>query len=325
MNASMKITRSPALSLLLAFVAGAAHAGKIQYTYDSADRVIAAEHGAGKVTTLSYDANGNLLDRSTQTATTADVRFSTSSATPSTTAAGNLFDYSFTITNDGPHPASGVNFLDVLPFGIAPASGTASQGAGLIAGRTADIDLGVLAAGASATITLSARHGFAGSFNNSASVAAVESDPSAANNLTSVATTATAPQDTDSDGIPDWWESQNISIGAPFTDFGDLGAAGDFDGDGDSNMDEFAADTPANDATAAFRPMAFALDGGVFSITFRTSPFRMYAVDASEALDPGFDPLVENIEGTGLEMTVEDLDPPFGRGFYRVRAMIPPP
>jgi uncharacterized repeat protein (TIGR01451 family) len=40
-----------------------------------------------------------------------------------------VFGYIFTVVNDGPDPAIGVGFTDVLPFGVAPTGGTASQGA----------------------------------------------------------------------------------------------------------------------------------------------------------------------------------------------------
>lgn len=325
MNASMKLTPALAFSALLAFAASTAHAGKVKFTYDSADRMIAANYGAGKATTFSHDANGNLLNRTTQTATSAEVRFSASSATPATTAAGSLFNYSFTITNDGPHPATGVSFDDVLPFGIEPTSGTATQGAGFIEGCTVAIDLGVLGVGGTATVTISARHGFAGNFSNLATVAANEPDPIPANNTASVATTATTPQDSDGDGIPNWWEALNISSGAPFTDFGDFGAAGDFDADGVSNFNEFIADTAANDSSELFQITGQSLQGGSFSLSFMSSPLRLYTFERAELLTTPFLPVLQNIEGTGQELMVNDPDPPTDRGFYRVRATIPPP
>jgi hypothetical protein len=122
-----------------------------------------------------------------------------------------------------------------------------------ITGRTVEVNLGVVPSGGSAVVTISARHGFAGSFSNSPSVAAAQADPNPGNNTAAVSTTATAPQDIDSDGIPDWWEALNISSGAPFTDFGDLGATGDFDGDGVRNLDEWLADTPGNDRNSFLR------------------------------------------------------------------------
>lgn len=56
-----------------------------------------------------------------------------------------------------------------------------------------------------------------------------------------------AEEDTDYDGLPDWWEIQY---------FGDLSqdGSGDFDGDGSTNLEEYEAGTDPTDPTQGPRP-----------------------------------------------------------------------
>jgi uncharacterized repeat protein (TIGR01451 family) len=96
-------------------------------------------------------------------------------------------DVTYTITNGGPAPATGVVVTDHLPAAAAFVSAAASPGS---CSGTAPVtcDLGTLASGASATVTIVATATTSGTLTNTASVAGVESDPDTANNAATAET-----------------------------------------------------------------------------------------------------------------------------------------
>jgi uncharacterized repeat protein (TIGR01451 family) len=109
------------------------------------------------------------------------------SPSPAITQNNNL-TYTLTVTNNGPSPATGVVLTDLLPAGVNFVSSTPSQGT--CAGTaTVTCNLGTIASGASVTVTIVVQPPTPGSINNTASVAANESDPNTANNAASAATT----------------------------------------------------------------------------------------------------------------------------------------
>ena len=88
----------------------------------------------------------------------------------------------FTVLNNGPSSASGIVFTDILPLGATFLSGNSSQG---FVDQTSGIvtaQLGVLASGASSTITLTFSVPTAGTSTNRATVRADQFDPSPSNN-----------------------------------------------------------------------------------------------------------------------------------------------
>ena len=85
-----------------------------------------------------------------------------------TPAVGGTVTYTLTVTNNGPSAAGGVSVLDLLPGGVtyvssAPSTGTYDAGSGTW-------DVGTLAPGTSATLTITATVAQAGTFANAAEV-----------------------------------------------------------------------------------------------------------------------------------------------------------
>ncbi|MEQ8676771.1 MAG: PKD domain-containing protein [Aggregatilineales bacterium] len=100
---------------------------------------------------------------------------------------GATISYNVTITNNGTSGATGVQVNDFLPAGVTYVSNTPSQGT--YTSGTGIWDVGTLANGATATLTITAtvNAGTAGStITNTASGSALEPDPIAANNSASV-------------------------------------------------------------------------------------------------------------------------------------------
>ena len=298
-------------------------AAPVQYTYDSANRLVAADYGGGKVTVFTYDANGNLLNRATVIATNADVRLTKTSSTPTPTV-GVVFTYTLTATNAGPNPATDVTVTDTVPFGNYLLAASPSQGSAGLNGRTVTAQFGILPANTSASVTLNVRPGFAGTFTNVATVTAGVPDSNLANNTATLITTAALPSfgfDSDNDGMPGWWESLNISSGAPFTDFGNNGPNGHADADGIRNFDEWIADTRANDANSFFHIEAMGVEAGVTTLQIQSSPIRRYRAQFTpELVTQPFTNLL-TFDGTGGLMFVTHTNN-IG-GFYRLQAELP--
>lgn len=105
---------------------------------------------------------------------------------PDPAVAGSKLTYTLTVTNNGPNPATGVTISDTLPAGVAFVS--ASAGCSSAAG-TVTCNLGGLASGSSASVTIVVRPSSPGTITNTASVTGGEPDPNPANNSASSTTT----------------------------------------------------------------------------------------------------------------------------------------
>ena len=115
-------------------------------------------------------------------------------ATPSaaTTTAGQNLTYTLTVANNGPFDATNVTVRDFLPAGAGLVSATPSQGAlTSIVGNLATLNLGTIAAGASATVTVLITPFTSGVQSNTANVSGGQFDPTPGNNSVTTATTAT--------------------------------------------------------------------------------------------------------------------------------------
>lgn len=294
-------------------------AGKIKYTYDAAGRLTAAELGANGLATYLYDANGNLLQQTMGAATNADVRIVKNTPTTSITVGANL-TYTLTITNAGPTVATGVTVTDPFPFGLLLSSANASQGTITFSNHTLTANLGILPPNAAATITMLAFHGLTNTATNTAMVTAIQSDPNLANNVSSDVTTGTGPiNDSDNDGMPNWWETLN-GLGIASTN-NPNGALHDRDGDGVINFDEWIADTRANDATSFFVIDDIAVGPGITTLQFRSSPIRRYRAQFTPDLIALPFTNIVTFNGNGAVMSVIHTNTT--GGFYRLQAEIP--
>lgn len=127
-------------------------------------------------------------------------------------------------------------------------------------------------------------------------------------------------RDSDSDGMPDWWELDH---------FGWITSADpqdDSDVDGVAALSEYVADTDPNNPGSFFHVISFLLDAA-WNLTFTCSPARVYTVQATENIATG---VWQHVEGLVLlpgeadgEMTLSDTNIA-SRAFYRVVVGFPP-
>ena len=116
-----------------------------------------------------------------------------STATPNPVNAGGTLVYSIQITNHGPALATGVTLQDTLSPGVIFASSSSSQGA--CAGTTiVRCDLGAVAAGTSATVTINVTPVTPSVIENTAQAWAVEPGANPAQSVTRIWTSVLAAQ-----------------------------------------------------------------------------------------------------------------------------------
>jgi len=113
---------------------------------------------------------------------------------PDPVGVGGNITYSIGVNNAGPDTANLVTVTDPLPAGVTFVSANSSQGSCAQAAGVVTCNLGTLASGASATITIVVTTTAAGALNNTATVTAGAVDSNTANNSASVSTgVATRP------------------------------------------------------------------------------------------------------------------------------------
>jgi len=99
---------------------------------------------------------------------------------------GSNFTISATITNAGPNPAASVLVTNQLPPGLSFVSASVSQGICSHAGSSVVSSLGMLDAGASATLVIETVAAAEGTFTNSTSAASLTFDPQLADNASTL-------------------------------------------------------------------------------------------------------------------------------------------
>ena len=108
--------------------------------------------------------------------------------------------------------------------------------------------------------------------------------------------------DTDSDGLPDWWEDQ---FGLSKTNAAD--AALDTDGDGASNANEFLAGTKPNDPASLFRLLAPQREGGDLRLIWTTVGGKSYRVQTNGSLGDLFADFSALITVPGVGESITNL------------------
>ncbi len=119
-------------------------------------------------------------------ATSADLSV-TKTASPNPGQAGVNLNYRIVVTNNGPATASNVTVTDALPSGVAFVSAATTQGA-CSGTTTVTCNVGSLASGAGAIVTIVVTPSAQGQLSNTATVTAGEADFDSTNNSSSITT-----------------------------------------------------------------------------------------------------------------------------------------
>ncbi|HYE16313.1 MAG TPA: hypothetical protein VD968_17880 [Pyrinomonadaceae bacterium] len=112
----------------------------------------------------------------------------TKAASKNPAAVNQIFNYSITVSNEGPDAATQVVVTDTLPAGPSFVSAEASQGACLFSSGTVTCQLGTLAGGATASVIIKIKPRAEGTLTNTATVSAAEPDPDTSDNSSTVVT-----------------------------------------------------------------------------------------------------------------------------------------
>ena len=137
-------------------------------------------------------------------------------ANPFPVQVGQPLTFNFVVTNFSGNPATGVVFTDMLPAGLTFDSVTSSQGVASHVGNDVTVNLGNLAGGTNALITIVTRPNTPGPINNFATVKGNELDPNAINNATTVFSYVTPAPATDV-AVLVTAAPQPAAVGQPFT------------------------------------------------------------------------------------------------------------
>jgi hypothetical protein len=138
---------------------------------------------------------------------------------------------------------------------------------------------------------------------------------------TPVPALALAPeQDSDLDGLPDWWEQ--TYFGNPTNAV----ATADADGDGQNNLAEYLAGTVPTNAASVFRITQCAVDGisGGYRLRWTSEANHTYSIEWSTNVFVTFGLLTNNLSATPPENLFIDTQPvATNRLFYRVKTSRP--
>jgi uncharacterized repeat protein (TIGR01451 family) len=115
-------------------------------------------------------------------------------ASASTVTVGQTLTYTLQVSNNGPAAAPGVVVVDTLPAGVVVNGISSTVGSCALAANVVTCNIGTLAAGSSATITIVVKATEPGVLNNTARVRGGYSDLKPDNDISATATTVTQPQ-----------------------------------------------------------------------------------------------------------------------------------
>jgi uncharacterized repeat protein (TIGR01451 family) len=296
-----------------------ANAGSRSYSYDAAGRLTGEDRGGGQVVVYQYDASGNRIGTTMtgpNASPTADVAV-VKTDSPDPVLSGSNITYTIVVTNNGPHPATGVKVIDTLPAVVASVSESFTQGSMDLISNLLTWSVGMLNSNASATLTLIIKPVITSTVTNTAVVSATPADPNTANNTSVVTTAVNAALDTDGDGMPDWWEEEHF--GGPTNAV----AGSDADGDGITDDGEYLADTNPHDNDSFLFIEDVTRVPAPVKIEWPTSPVRKYRIQTTEHLTGGtWSNLASGIQGDGGVQSVTDTNPPSSR-HYRIGSELP--
>ena len=112
---------------------------------------------------------------------------------PATATAGQALTYTLAATNNGTNASEDTTVTDELPAGVTVSQIQASQGTCTQTGQTVECDLGTLAGGASATVTITVTPQQPGELSNTATVRGNVSDRDPSDDSDTETTTVVAP------------------------------------------------------------------------------------------------------------------------------------
>jgi len=121
--------------------------------------------------------------------------------------------------------------------------------------------------------------------------------------------------DTDGDDLPDYWEQQYFSNPTSTNN-----ATGDFDSDGVSNADEYAAGTNPLDPNSLLKFVTQTrLTNGTHRVQWSSVSNRTYRVSRAPSLFSGYTPIATNITSTPTTNTIIDSSATNSpQSFYRI-------
>ena len=137
-------------------------------------------------------SNNILTLVSTANPTVADLGVAVS-ALPNPVVVGSNVTYTITVTNNGPDTALGVVVTDALPVGLTFISANSASGTTSNLNGTATCNLGNLASGSGAVVTVIVSASQTGAINNNVTVSTASNDPMPGNNSASISITSANP------------------------------------------------------------------------------------------------------------------------------------
>ena len=168
-----------------------------------------------------YSHTHHAVGAATTPAATGDVLSINKTTSPMTVGMGGNITFNITVTNTSGAQATGVTVTDTLPSNVTFVSSSASQGS-CTGTSTVTCNVGTLAAGANATVTIVARTTSAGTVTNTANVTSAQADTVTTNNAstssstvstTAAPTVAFAPSPIN--GAPGQNTNVTVTINAP--------------------------------------------------------------------------------------------------------------